>query len=755
MRAFQEALVHDLDADGFADMYAQTIAYGLLSARIADPQARTADDFAAHMRTNPFLKELMQAFLHVGGRRGKVGEPGIDFDELGVSEVVDLLDAANMEAVVRDFGDRNPQEDPVIHFYEHFLAAYDKKQKMRRGVFYTPLPVVSYIVRSVDELLRTEFGLEDGLADTATWGEMAKRHKNLKIPDGVSPDHPFVQILDPATGTGTFLVEVIDTIYRTMKEKWEIEAGGPLLADVPGRWNEYVPKHLLPRLHGYELLMAPYAIAHLKIGLKLYETGYRFGSDERARVYLTNALEPASEKQLTLDFLPALAHEAQAVNELKRKQRFTVVIGNPPYSYMSANLSETSRALVEPFRFVDGERIVERGALVFERALQDDYVKFFALGFHLLNVSGVGFVSMISNSGYLRSPHHRGMRSHIKQEFSRYRVLDLHGDIKRGSDDDENVFDIRTGVAIALGERVPGPSEFACAVASLTGPRTHKEAVLNATNIVTDCQSFFVPKPDQYDFHPTAGSVGDYTDWMSVRDIFPLTSVGIKTNRDHLVIGFDDREIDARIQVLTDPSRTIEQVKSELGIQDNAQWTVDDGRKQCKAGYAQSNFRSLDYRPFDQRRIYYHPSVVFNPRPAVMSQLLEPGNLALLTNRRIRTDSHSHFFVSDRLCMAELLSSADNCNVYPLWIAEDTLFREKARHPNLSPRFLELLSVALDLPQVPSDGLPGGVTPEDVFYYMYAVFHSPGYRSRYAELLRTDFPRLPVPCSVGHFRGLA
>ena len=192
MKAFKEALVHDLDGAGFADMYAQTIAYGLLSARITDPARRTADDFAAHMRTNPFLRELMENFLRVGGRRGKAGGPGIDFDELGVSEVVELLDQANMEAVVRDFGDRNPQEDPVIHFYEHFLAAYDKKQKVSRGVFYTPRPVVSYIVRSVDEFLRTEFGLADGLADTTTWGEMAKRHEDLKIPEGTSPIQAFV-----------------------------------------------------------------------------------------------------------------------------------------------------------------------------------------------------------------------------------------------------------------------------------------------------------------------------------------------------------------------------------------------------------------------------------------------------------------------------------------------------------------------------------------------------------------------------------
>ena len=250
MNAFQEALVHDLDADGFADMYAQTISYGLLSARIADPKSKTADDFAAHMRTNPFLRELMETFLHMGGRRNGAGGTGIDFDELGVGDVVELLDDANMEAVVQDFGDKNPQEDPVIHFYELFLKEYDAKKRMQRGVFYTPRPVVSYIVRSVDELLRTEFGLEDGLADTATWGEMVQRHKDLTVPAGVSSDQTFVQILDPATGTGTFLVEVIDLIHRTMLKKWKKQ--GHSETRIGALWNDYVPQHLLPHLHGYE-----------------------------------------------------------------------------------------------------------------------------------------------------------------------------------------------------------------------------------------------------------------------------------------------------------------------------------------------------------------------------------------------------------------------------------------------------------------------------------------------------------------------
>ena len=268
-----------------------------------NPAHDTADAVATHIPvTNPFLKELMETFLHLGGRKRKErGGDGIDFDELGVSEVVELLDAANMEAVVRDFGDRNRDEDPVIHFYELFLKEYDAKKRMQRGVFYTPQPVVSYIVRSVHELLQTEFGLEDGLASTVTWGEMAAKAPRPENPStgAKRPPDPFVDILDPATGTATFLVEVIDVIYRTLTAKWKQQR----LTDAQQRaaWNDYVPKHLLPRLHGYELMMAPYAIAHMKIGLKLDETGYRFGSEERARIYLTNALEPPSDDKQAAD----------------------------------------------------------------------------------------------------------------------------------------------------------------------------------------------------------------------------------------------------------------------------------------------------------------------------------------------------------------------------------------------------------------------------------------------------------------------
>lgn len=423
------ALIHDgdgeADADGFADMYAQTIACSLLAARIVDPHRKTAGDVAV---------------------------PKIDFGELDVSDVVDLLDRADMDAVVRDFANRNPLEDPVIHFYELFLKEYDPKKRMRRGVFYTPRPVVSYIVRSVDELLRREFGLADGLADTSSWAEVVGRCGHLTVPEGVSPEQDFVRILDPATGTGTFLFEVIDSIHRTLIAKWRARGHGD--AEIDARWNDYVQKHLLTRLHGCELLMAPCAIAHLKVGLALHETGYRFAGDEcvRVRVSLANALEctHSTDRERGIKGGPGMECD----------RRFTVVLGNPPYANYSANLSAEARRIVDKYRTFNGAPIRERNQLQFERNIQGDFVKFIALAQDMIAASGAGVVAYITNATMLASPSLRGMRQSLVKDFTRIYELNLLG----GSNEstianraDENVFDIVQSVAIHVYARTkPG-----------------------------------------------------------------------------------------------------------------------------------------------------------------------------------------------------------------------------------------------------------------------------------------------------------
>ena len=782
MTAFKTALVHDLDDAGFADMYAQTIAYGLLSARITDPARRTADDFAAHMRTNPFLRELMETFLRVGGRRGKAGGPGIDFDELGVSDVVELLDHANIEAVVRDFGDRNPQEDPVIHFYEHFLAAYDKKQKVSRDVFYTPRPVVSYIVRSVNELLRSEFGLTDGLADTTTWGDMAKRHKDLEVPDGTPPDQAFVQILDPATGTGTFLVEVIDLIHGTMTQKWK--SHGHHEQKIQALWNEYVPKHLLPRLHGYELLMAPYAIAHLKIGLKLFETGYRFESDERARVYLTNALEPAGDQQLTLDFLPALAHEAAAVNEIKQKQRFTVIIGNPPYfgeagrggdwiaALMRGREIRMGRKTLSYFE-VDGESLNERNP----KWLNDLYVRFTRLSQWLLERAGVGVHGFITNHSYVDSPTFRGMRWALLVTFRQLFLLDLHGNLKKkerppDGGKDENVFDIQQGVALGLFINKAGKRGTAkLHHAELWKLRESKYETLLSTDVGSTEWTVLRPQRPFYLFVPQDTALkAEYEQGWKITDVMPVNGVGMTTARDHVVIDFDQAPLLERAREFRDSIDSDEELCRQLGIPLKKGWNIPNARKLIGAEKELGEYiRPVLYRPFDQRSIFYHDSLVWRTVKQIMGHMLAGENLSIGLTRSVEIGAgFSHIFASRAMIQHHTVSLKEVNYQIPLYLypgvgkADESLFSrwskgKDGRTPNLDSGFVAQLADAVDLRFV-SDGC-GDVRkafgPEDVVAYIYAVFHSPGYRERYEAQLKLDFPRVPLPGSVDLFRRLA
>ena len=787
MKEFQTALVHDLDESGFADMYAQTIAYGLLSARITDPTRRTADDLAVHMRTNPFLKELMETFLHVGGRRSKAGGLGIDFDELGVSEVVDLLDQANMEAVVRDFGDRNPQEDPVIHFYEHFLDAYDKEQKLRRGVFYTPRAVVSFIVRSVDELLRSEFGLIGGLADTTSWGQMAKRHGDLKIPEGTSPTQAFVQILDPATGTGTFLVEVIDLIHKTMVEQWT--ACGHDQKKIETLWNQYVPSSLLPRLHGYELLMAPYAIAHLKIGLKLYETGYRFESDQRAQVYLTNALEPPIDEQCTLDFLPALAYEAEAVNEIKRQQRFTVVVGNPPYSGFSSNMGPWIKGLLkgrlpdgtatESYYQVDGEPLGERKVW-----LQDDYVKFIRLSQWLLDGTGVGVHGYISNHGYIDNPTFRGMRWSLMQSFRRVRILDLHGNLKKKEvppegGRDVNVFDIQQGVAIGLFTKAVW-ADKQIHHTDLWGTRDRKYRWLWAHNSLDTEWAPLEPSPPFHLFEPFDDAGTDsYSGWLAINDVMAVNVTGIVTARDRFVIDFDQEALRSRIVELGSKFLSDDAIREKYFARkrskkyppgDTRGWKLPVARRKIRKDKKwDERYSPLLYRPFDVRNIYYVPWMVDWPRTEAMPHMLAGENVALMACRQTVGTGWKHVLATRLIADDSMVSNRtrERGYLFPLYLypvvssGSTSLFRRWAegkdgRTPNLDSGFVEQIATATEFRFV-SDGCGNLRTtfgPEDIFGWIYAVLHSPTYRDRYEAKLQLDFPRLPVPGSSELFREL-
>jgi hypothetical protein len=780
-KSFQTALIHDLTEASFADTYAQTITYGLLTAAISRTEWSegrhgtfiVAENVADMVPiTNPFLKEMLQYFLKVGGRKG-----GIDFDELGIQDVVELLRGkeTNLPAILRDFGNRTPGEDPVIHFYEHFLSAYNKKLKIQRGVFYTPQPVVAYIIRSVHELLQIEFGLADGLASTITWGEMIKRHPNIKLPIltpknpskpsskdiRISPESPFVMILDIATGTGTFLVEIIDVIHKTMKAKWQKQ--GKRDQEIVTLWNEYVPKHLLPRIYGYELMMAPYAIAHMKIGLKLSETGYKFTSDERVRVYLTNALEPASDaQQKMVGILPALAHEAEAVNAVKLNVRFTVLVGNPPYSSAAGGSNEFISTLMKPFMSglgVENER--KKGAL------QDDYIRFFSLMQHTISKSEIGVIGLITNNSYLDGTLHRAMRNLLRSIFSTVNILDLHGSNRAGFNDiiDENVFDIIQGVAIFVGTFSRSSIKTAGTVqyCELLGTRAHKYEELSKGLLV---YRKLEPISPYYLFKPLDNKLFDeYSKFSSIADIFSVNSSGIETEKDHFAVDFECSTLKSRLEDFCNPITPDNIAASRYALKDTPNWSLASSRKILREdGLKPELFIRYVFHCFDWRYTYYSDALITRSRKPVMKQMFRP-NIALVCLRQVKGEEFAHAFVASNVTNKFTLSSKSS-NVsyhFPLFITDKNnsvieLFNDTGASSNINSKYITDFKSMLGLSSKSSVNIvvngPDSFE-KSIFAYIYGILYSTTYRLRYAEYLKLDFPRIPKTSSKELFRSLA
>lgn len=760
-KAFQTALIHDLSEADFADTYAQTVTYGLLTAALSrtDMNGGTgtvllAENLAEMVPvTNPFLKEMLQTFLTVGGR-----ENGIDFDELGTQDVIDLLrdPKTDLPMVVRDFGNRTQREDTVVYFYEHFLKEYDKELKFQRGVFYTPQPVVSFIVRSVHELLQSEFGLVDGVASIATWREVATAKPTIKIPEGTDPDSHFVTILDPATGTATFLVESIDLIHRTMMAKWK--AQGMSKPQQTAAWNEYVPQHLLPRLYGYELMMAPYAIAHMRLGLKLIETKYNFGSEARARVYLSNALEPARDYSGMLDFAaPALAHEAQAVNKIKSSAKFFVVIGNPPYAQYSMNLNADAKTHIEKFRYANGQRIKARNALQLERNLNDDYVKFVGFSVDSLNIGGIA--CLVTNRMYINSSSLVGMREWINRNFRKSIILDLWGSSEEARrierlHKDENVFDIMQGVAIMslLGRgahTIPSASYM-----EIIGSRDSKYAFLDNSTASTMPAAEVRPGPSDWYFHQDPKQRDPE---MTLDQIFLSYSTLVASNRDHLVVGFETPEVLKNMRQVRDYEGTDKEVSENFSFTLKKNWNIKEARRALKTDNLEKYVRDIEYRPFDRRKIFFHPSWVWQTAPAVSRNAgATQGNLILISLGKNRSEANNGHWISTILADKSVVSTRDNASGFPLYVMPGNgQLQLSTRECNFTQAFLRNIASTLSLNVPPDGSVPKELTIEQIFTYIYAILLAPGYRNFYAAKLCDGFPPIPIAEDLELFKSVA
>ncbi|HET8581517.1 MAG TPA: type ISP restriction/modification enzyme [Candidatus Paceibacterota bacterium] len=766
LEVFRDRLVHTITPAQFADMYAQTLVYGLFAARYAD---RTPDNFSRQEardlvpHSNPLLREF---FDHIAGA---------GFDErltIIVDELCEVFThAAVHELIERAYrqdakiGETKESRDPIIHFYEDFLKEYDPAQRVQLGVFYTPPAVVSFIVRSIDRILQERFALPRGLADESmieaklpTQG-IDKRTKG-EVKYETRQVHR-VEILDPATGTGTFLNQVIRHIHAAYFEGNE------------GAWQPYVSAHLLPRLFGFELLMASYTIAHLKLAMTLAETGY---TDERTRlgIYLTNTLDEPIDTipRLAFGLDQAITDEAYQASRIKKDLPIMVVLGNPPYSGISSNPQYRGNA---DYKKEPGtnEKLNER-----KNWLDDDYVKFIHFAESLIRKNGEGIVGMITAHGYLDNPTFRGMRYRLLETFDEIYVLDLHGNANKkekaaDGTKDENVFDIKTGTAILLGIRGKkegkGERKELADVyhAEMLGTRLSKYERLNQSDWASVSWQKLEPAHDRYYFVPVAEGDDEYEQGIAVNDIFDVGVTGIVTARDSVVIDTDKDVLRARIDMFCDPELSDDEVRRKLfpgkkdgkyKAGDTRGWKLDAARKKIRDKDHDAAIKPIAYRPFDTRWVYYDPDMVDWGREKIMNRILKGKNLYLVVHKREELKiPFAHALVTDLMTEHGVTSGKTTNYQFPLYLyPEQQTTDDTRRTPNLKTDAIKQFEDATDLAFEP-ENCGGGATicPYDILDYIYAVLYSPSYRAKYGEFLKRDFPRVPLPSSAEQFRALA
>ncbi|MEE9435018.1 MAG: type ISP restriction/modification enzyme [Sphingorhabdus sp.] len=708
--AFKANLIHDISVGEFADIYAETIAYGLFAARLHD---ETLDTFSRSEalellpKSNPFLRKL---FIYIAG-------PDLD-ERLRwiVDELCDVFRATDLYEIMKDFGKFTARNDPFIHFYEDFLKEYNPKKKKSRGVWYTPEPVVNFIVRAVDDVLKKEFGLADGLADTSKiqidWdtGQTDKKGKAVTLKKDVHR----VQILDPATGTGTFLAEVIKQVAGRVK------------GIAPGQWSSYVENDLIPRIHGFELLMASYAMCHMKLDMMLTELGYKpSGNPPRLGVYLTNSLEEGEKVEQNL-FAQWLANEAKEASDIKRQTPIMCVIGNPPYSGESANKGKWIMDLMDAYKKEPGgkEKLKERNP----KWINDDYVKFIRLAEHMIAKNGEGVLGFITNHGYLDNPTFRGMRWHLLKTFDKIYVLDLHGNSKKkevcpDGSPDKNVFDIMQGVAIIIGvkkrisslpfgggtEGGASPSDNMLADKPHPNPSPKGEGLKLATVYHGDLWGSRKGKYDalwagdpsgvslaqlpnqapQYPFVQRDFELeGDYQKGFSVADLMPVNSVGIVTARDALTIDMDKDALWQRVKDFT--VLEAEELRSKYSLgKDVRDWRVSFAKADVTANFSRENLVPITYRPFDTRWTYYTGNsrgFQCYPRNDVMRHFFQNNNIGIATARSNKNPALDHFYVSANLMECKCAESSTQSGLFPLYLYPEEGSLDQSIRVNFDPK---------------------------------------------------------------------
>ena len=704
---FRKALDRDLDFPRFADIFAQTVVYSLLMAKLNSPagdkltlatvRGRIAENFAVIRDITTFLTHLEDS-----------GYEDIRWIVDDILAIVNEMDGAAVAESMSYKKGVSDGDDPYLNFYEIFLAEYDAKLRENRGVYYTPPPVVKFIVRAADDLLKRDFNIPAGFA---------------------AQDK--VTALDFAAGTGTFMLEMARLILDG-KDK--------------AKRDMLVRGHFLQNFYGFELMASAYVISHLKLSRFLADNDVSLRDDERIKVYLTNTLEQIGA-QIELTMLPKLADEARHAQKIKDKP-VLVIVGNPPYSGISQNKGDWITGLIETYKHVDGKHFGER-----KHWLQDDYVKFVRFAQWKMEQVERGVVAVITNHAFLDNPTFRGMRQSLMNTFDALYFLDLHGNSNKNEKTPEggkdgNVFDIQQGVAVSLLVKNPQAKQKGVFHADMWGLRKHKYDTCEESTIDSVDWQKLNPVTPGYYFIPRDNEAEEaYRCFRPVTEIFSVNTSGIVTARDRFAIDINRDALLDRMRAFINPDKSDDEVAQELGLKKTRGWSVGEARKGMAEIDLLSHVKDVTYRPFDVRHMLYHSSAVDWGREKFMQHMLAGRNLGLVTVRQAKAGkTWQHSAVATGLVESTFISNktSEINYLFPLYVYDDEMGTTEKR-PNFTDDFRRWIDNRYGVAH----------TPEDVFNCMYAVLHSPDYRERYAAFLRTDFPRIPFPESNDEFKRLA
>ena len=693
---FEYTIFNDLSDKDFADAFSQIISFSLLFYRLNERKNVNLNSFRNMPEYIPIFREFLST---------------INFDNLdeNIRYVINLIIKSINSYDEKIFYDKlsykerhdTDKEDPFIYAYEYFLKEFDAKTRNARGVFYTPIEAVRYIIKSIDEILKDKLNISDGI-----YGEE-------------------VHILDFAAGTGTFMLGAIERAFENAKKN-----------GISGVWENIVSDFILKRLYGFEFLIVPYVLAHFRIHEYLKDLNYDYKKNDRLQLYLTNTLDNSAGGQVKM--FPQMQAESDNAYKIKNEEPILVIMGNPPYNNKSEDINRNKwiENLLKDYKENLNEKKIN---------LDDDYIKFIRFAHWKMEKIKKGMIGIIVNNSFISGVTHREMRRKLMQTFDEIYILDLHGNVNKGErcpdgSLDFNIFNIKNvGVCIALFVKtgLKNNKNKGIYFNEVFGTQDYKRKYL-INKSVSKIKKWKKLKDDKkYHFFTKVKSNKKYRiEFIGLNKIFKEINNGIETKRDKLFIDFNKNKLTERMLKISNFDFD-ENFKNEYKAYSTDGYDFYNKIKTIE--FNKNDIKIIHYRPFDFRYICFNEWLA-RRRIKIMKHFIDKENIGLVFTRIVTSKKFHHAFISDKIIDQHVNSGRDY--IAPLYLYEENSkgeFKwrlpasgvEKSYKPNWTDSFKEFLKNYI------SDN------PKEIFNYIYAILYSPTYRENYKEDLKYDYPRIP------------